>query len=122
MSANTIDGIGGIIITTDDTQAILGNYQDLPNDCAFFADIKVVGRDMNSGDVTIFRKTASGKKVGSTVSFVGSVGDIVSPEKDLSLSSSSCDIIASAGDIQIKVTGIASTSIEWMISAIIVIN
>lgn len=122
MSANTIDRISGIITTTDATQTILSDYGDLPDDCAFSADITVVARDTSSGDAVVFRKAVGGKKVGSTVSIIGSVLDIITAEKDLSLFLSDCTVIISSGNLQVKVTGIVSTSIEWMAYGIIAIN
>lgn len=122
MSANIIDMVRLTQITTNATPAVLLDYADLPNDCSFAVNMTIAARNTSNGDTAVFWKTAAGKKVGSTVTVVGSVLDLLAAQKDLSLLISSCSITASSANFRLTVTGVAATSIEWMVAGSIIIN
>lgn len=122
MSANTIDSIRSTLITTDDIQTTSVDYADLPSDCSFSTYMTIIARNINNGDTAVFWKAAAGKKIGSTVDIVGSIVDAITPQNDTSLTTLDCTISANSSNLQVLVTGISATSIEWMVSGNIIIS
>ncbi len=115
MSQNTIDNVRGTIITTDDTATTLASWT-VPDDSSVVVQATVVARNTSTGAIAGFYKFAAGKNVGGNVSLVGSILDIISAIKDLSMLTASCTLDVSGTDIRVRVTGIAATTIEWMVA------
>lgn len=115
MSQNTIDQVRGTIITTDGTQTTLASWT-VPEDSSVAIQANIIARNTSTGAIAAFYKFSGGKNVGGVVSLVGSILDVVSAIKDLAMLTASCTFDTSGTDIRVRVTGIAATNIEWMVS------
>lgn len=121
MSYNTIDQIRATATTTNGTQTTVGTYT-LPTNCSSYVDAIIQGRNTSTGDMIAMRLGGMAKRLTGNSSQVGSIGNILATQSDLALILASATIDVSGTDIRIRVTGLAATSIEWMVVLNLYIN
>lgn len=98
--------------TTDGTQQVLStigiNYDNTCN-----VDINITARD-SSGNSAIWRKAVCVKRVlDGNVSIIGSIIDLISPQKDLGAALWNVTLVADGGNLVVKVTGVIGSTINW---------
>lgn len=121
MSAQIIDKISLSATTTDGTTAVTMATYAIPSGASAMVSITIVGRD-GSGNTVICRQTTPAKNVAGTSSLVGSVTSTVGMNGDVALVTAATSYSVSGGNLLIKVTGVAATTITWWGQAEIIIN
>lgn len=95
--------------TTDATQKTLGTYT--PADAtAINVKVQVVGRKSDGSQAAGYLLEATFRRSGSTTTQVGSTTAVATHEDDASWDAT---LDASGTDVRVRVTGKASTTIDW---------
>ena len=101
--------------TADATPVVAAYYDAAPRPlCAFWIDVKVVALYSDGSKAAaywlqgLFRSSAAG-----VLTQVGSTASIITAEEDTG--SMDCTMAASGTQIQVTVTGVAATTINWVL-------
>ncbi len=121
MSYRIIDKAIGTLITTTITPSIVLSYT-LPSDCSAIIDAVIIARNTTTGDCTGSRKIFTAKNVAGAASVFASGTNLFSNQGDISLVATTNTVNSLGANIQVQVTGLALTTIEWMAALTIYIN
>lgn len=121
MSQRILDQVNNVLTTADATQTTTLTYA-IPSGASFYAEIVAVGRNTSTGDTVVAKKAQGGRNVAGTVTLISSIVNIVTLAADVSLSTAAFTMVASSGNLLVKVTGVVATNIEWFTQLTISIN
>lgn len=103
----------GIVTTTDATPTALVSH-DFTNDSACQVNIRVVCRDINTGNAKGWHWEAVAKRVGGNNAVAaGAVLKLLDGVGDVALALASMAVSVTGGNVNVTVTGIAGTTLEW---------
>jgi hypothetical protein len=117
MSARIFGGKwpAGVVFTTGATTADMPPTDVVPDGTTFLIEVNVQGKDTTSGELAscVFRH--QGKRVSGAVQLVGSPSFVVSfvAGSDIALVSATAAILVASNALNIRVTGVATRTIEW---------
>lgn len=111
-ASRKIDSKSGIVTTSDGTQTVLISYA-LPTGSVCSIDCDIVARK-SDGDGARVKKTQTFRNVSGTLTAIGALTDIIALVTDVSLATIAITMAVNGAAVEIKVTGIAATTIDWL--------
>ena len=119
-SLRTISRKSGIVTTTDGTQTVLLSFP-IPTGAVCSIDANVVARS-STGDGARVEKTQTFRNVGGTITAIGALLDIVALVTDVSLIGVAVTMAVNGTSVEVKVTGLIATTIDWFTEITAYIN
>lgn len=113
MSLRAIERFVEIGSTIGATTTVLKAWA-VPDGAAVRVRAEIVGRDTGNGEVVGLSKAGTFKRVGGTLALVGSLLDVATPVLDTGLSLASATVAVNGSSVELRATGVAGRTVEWM--------
>ena len=112
-----------VLTTADATPTVATNASAvIPTGAGGHVEVTATGRNTATGASFSMKVIRSFKNVSGTLSLNGTIGVIAAATGDAGLLTALVDVTSSGTTVQPRVTGIAVTSIEWLVSAEYFVN
>lgn len=112
-----------VVTTTTATPAIATNAVfSIPSGAGGHVELMATGRNTANGVSVTSKSLRAFQTPGGVLALVGTISVIVPPTGDATLLAMIIDATISGNIVQPRITGIAVTSIEWLIEAAYYIN
>lgn len=96
--------------TTNATPLVVGAYT-VPVNCGVLARARVIGRNTANDDVAIYEISQGVNRAGAGAALIGTI--VKNAFESAALAACDVAFVISTNDVQVQVTGIAATTIDW---------
>lgn len=110
--------LSDVFTTADATPTVAANASAaIPSGASGMVEVTAVARNTATGATASVKVIRAFKNVSGTLTLVGALGTIAAALGDAAMVVIVADVTSSGATVQPRVTGIAATSIEWLIGA-----